>query len=116
MSRSVDGEARDDRSRDDSLLAEWAAELADRVRAGEPVDLEELARKHPDRAGALRRLVPAMALMVDLGHSAARGTPAPHPVPSGLEPAEELGVLGDFRLVRQIGRGGMGVVYEAEQC
>jgi len=31
------------------------------------------------------------------------------------EPASSLGLLGDFRLIREIGRGGMGLVYEAQQ-
>jgi serine/threonine protein kinase len=31
------------------------------------------------------------------------------------EPASALGLLGDFRLIREIGRGGMGLVYEAQQ-
>ena len=33
----------------------------------------------------------------------------------GRDSAAIVGTLGDFRLVREIGRGGMGVVYEAEQ-
>src|SRR5262249_28458380 len=37
--------------------------------------------------------------------------------PAGTAPAREaaLGELGDYRLVREVSRGGMGIVYEAEQ-
>src|SRR5262249_14212986 len=50
--------------------------------------------------------------MADVSHSgpalAAAGA-------AGLEADALAGELGDFRLIREVGRGGMGVVYEAEQ-
>jgi serine/threonine-protein kinase len=101
---------------DDPVLTELVEELANRLQAGEPVDLEGFLREHPKHAEELRRLLPAVQLMAELGRSAAGEVHLPSaaslPNGSALQPE---GPLGDFRIVREIGRGGMGVVYEAVQ-
>ncbi|SIO62611.1 WD40 repeat [Singulisphaera sp. GP187] len=92
----------------DTDIVEWAAELAERVRAGEHVDLSTLAVEHPERAEVLRRLLPAIEAMARHARSLAGRRPSPS-FPGGRR------TLGEFQFVREIGRGGMGVVYEAIQ-
>jgi WD40 repeat protein/serine/threonine protein kinase len=97
----------------DPDLAVLVDELTDRLQAGEAVDLEAFLGRHPEHAGPLRQLVSALEMIGELKGSAARAVAAP--AAAGRDPRLEAGELGDFRIVREIGRGGMGVVYEAEQ-
>jgi hypothetical protein len=83
--------------------------LTARLQAGETIDLQEVRREHPEHAEELEELLPAMSLLVNLSRSAATDPAAPK---VGGPPLAELG---DFRILREVGRGGMGVVYEAEQ-
>jgi serine/threonine protein kinase/Flp pilus assembly protein TadD len=93
----------------DALLADLIEEITDKLRTGAAVDVEVYVARYPERAEQIRELLPALELLAVAGSSPANGEPAPGgpPLPSG--------VLGDFRLLREVGRGGMGIVYEAEQ-
>jgi serine/threonine protein kinase len=98
----------------DPVLDDVIEEVANRLQAGDAVDCEAILAKYPDRADSIRRLLPAIEVMAEFGISASRL--AASGVPPGLGPLDTaLGVLGDFRILREVGRGGMGVVYEAEQ-
>ncbi len=90
----------------DSLVARVADEFTARQKQGEEPNIEEYAARYPEHATVLREVLAALQL-VRLSGISGSGGPA----------AEEslAGALGDFRLIREIGRGGMGVVYEAEQ-
>jgi hypothetical protein len=95
-----------------AVLAEVVEEFTNRVQAGESVDVESYAQRHPEHAERLRQLLPALALLAEVGRSSHMGSDG-----VSRETAEDhlTGTLGDFRLIREVGRGGMGVVYEAEQ-
>src|SRR5262249_53171374 len=92
------------------LLAE---EFLERKRRGEQPTLREYVERHPDLADEIRDLFPALLMMEDLGESSGgtTGSLATDSAAVGIR----LERLGDYRILREIGRGGMGGVYEAEQ-
>jgi len=94
-------------SRDNNERAgELLGDFEERRRAGEAVDAEALLHEHPDLADELRAGLDAVRRLDGLTPKS-DGDAAPSSAPDRV---------GEYRIVREIGRGGMGVVYEAEQA
>lgn len=97
---------------DDELdpIDQIAEDFTRRCRAGETPSIEQYIVEYPAHAAALRRLLPAVAVLERHGPRSAS--------PSPTEPIDDppmLEQIGEFRIIREVGRGGMGIVYEAWQ-
>src|SRR5947208_6442952 len=79
--------------------------------AGTAPPREEFLARYPELAEDLDACLAALRF---IGRAAEGPRSVAADVAGAVPPEQAPGQLGDFRLIREVGRGGMGVVYEAE--
>jgi WD40 repeat protein/serine/threonine protein kinase len=91
-------------------IGEIADAFVEAFRQGKDPSVDEYAARYPEYADELREILPALVLM-----EKAKAPEDESVDQAATSPALPLRRLGDYRILGEIGHGGMGVVYEAEQ-
>src|SRR5215472_13765670 len=103
---SAPGPAEPNDARVTRALEEYLAALDE----GQKLDRHEFLTRHADIAAPLAKCLGGLEFVRGAALNL-RSSDRPAEASFAAEPVE-LGQLGDFRILREIGRGGMGVVYE----
>ena len=90
-------------------VEQLADEFLTRRRQGEHVSISDFVAEHPANADQLRDFIEALQLVTSLKKESPKSQQPKPPQPT------QLPGIDDYRIIRELGRGAMGIVCEAEQ-
>jgi serine/threonine protein kinase len=100
---------------DDPRVLEVIEEYSQALERGELIDRQKYLSRYPELASTIASCLDALELV----HSGVTGESSrisyATPLPPTASPGPIPRALGDFQIVRELARGGMGIVYEALQ-
>ena len=94
-------------------IEELADDFMRRQREGKSPTIDEYTSRYPELAEEIRDVFPMLIVMEDVRDGVAKDEGGDR-LTAG-SPTQIGAKIGDYRITRMIGRGGMGVVFEAEQ-